>query len=133
MEELLEIYLDELDITNACYEMMGRLLDREHVASRVKQMNLKNVYIYGGGYMGIQLYRAVNDLVHVISIVDQSGGLKFHLPEIPVMNLDEFKHVYDNERIIVTPIQYYQQIYRNLSEFIPDESILFLGELLEGK
>lgn len=133
MEELLDFYMDELDTKNACYEMMGRLLDREHIASRIKQLDLKKVYVYGGAYMGIQLYRALNDLTQVVAIVDKSGGLRLHLPEIPVMNLDEFKRTYNNEIVIITPIQYYQQIFRDLSEFIPGENILFLGEVLEGK
>lgn len=132
-EELIGLYADEMDLITACYEMMGKLLDRNQMASRIEELKIEELYIYGGGYLGIQLYRAVEGLVKVRSIVDKSGGLLLALPDLPVMDLDAWRQQYKDEWVIITPIKHYRAIYNELITFVPADKLLFLGELQGGK
>lgn len=132
-DELLELYLRESDLLFSCYEMMGRLLDKKQIEKRVKELELKKIYIYGGGFLGLQLYRAVENLLTVIAVVDKSGGLIHDLPEIPVIDYERFCQEYAGETVIVTPMKHYQRIYEDLSQFIPKEKIMFLGEFQGGE
>lgn len=132
-ESLLEAYMEELDTITECYEMMGKLLNSNQIMNRVKKLGITDMYIYGGGYLGIQLYRAVEKIVNVISIVDKSGGLIIHLADIPVMDMNVFKESYDNNLVVITPIKHYRAIYRELCEFVPAEKIMFLGEFQGGE
>jgi hypothetical protein len=130
MDQILDLYMDELDIKSSCYEFMGQLLDRTHIEQCARKLNTHKVYIYGGGYIGIQLYRVIQNLINVISVVDKSGKLRFDLEDIPVIDLENLKEQYKDELVIVTPIQFYRQIYRDLSEFIPEKNIIFIGKFL---
>ncbi|MCI8269482.1 MAG: hypothetical protein HFG55_07470 [Lachnospiraceae bacterium] len=132
-EELIGLYADEIDIITACYEMMGKLLDQNQIASRIEELKIEELYIYGGGYLGIQLYRAVEGLANILSIVDKSGGLLLTLPDLPVMDLDTWKQQYKDEWVIITPIKHYRTIYKELITFVPSDRLIFLGELQGGK
>ncbi len=132
-EELLSLYADETDVITACYEMMGKLLNRDRVTSRVKELEIRDLYIYGGGYLGIQLYRALERQAKVLSVVDKSGGLILGIPDIPVINSKQFQAKYRNEWVIITPIKHYRSIYDELIPFVPADKILFLGEFYGGK
>ena len=132
-EELIGLYADVIDIITACYEMMGKLLDQNQIASRIEELKIEELYIYGGGYLGIQLYRAVEGLANILSIVDKSGGLLLTLPDLPVMDLDTWKQQYKDEWVIITPIKHYRTIYKELITFVPSDRLIFLGELQGGK
>ena len=95
-------------------------------------MNVSHVYIYGGGYLGIQLYNAINQFVNILSVVDKSGKLLVKCPDISVINLKEFKAVYGQEKVIITPIKHYKPIYTEVSEFVPKDKLIYLGEFLGG-
>jgi hypothetical protein len=131
MNKLFDLYMDELDIKNECYELMGQLLNRPFIKKQVKKFDVHKVYVYGGGFIGIQLYRELENIAEVVSVVDKDACLKFDLEDIPVMNLNELKKQYDGELIIITPIQYYEQIHHDLSEFIPEANIMVLEKFLE--
>lgn len=130
--ELLEAYECELDILSFSYDMMGQMLNKKHMEHRIELLGVSDIYIYGGGYLGIQLYNAISQLVNVLNIVDKSGRLLMDIPNIPVMSLEKFRSVYRCQKIIITPIKHYQAIYRELSEFVPEDKMIFLGELLGG-
>lgn len=132
-EFLLESYMEEADIITKCYDMMGRLLDLKQIEKRMKELGIKSMYIYGGGYLGIQLYHAVERTVKVISIVDKNGRLMIDVPDVPVMDMDLFKQNYRGQIVIVTPIKYFKDICAELYKIVPKEKILLLHELLEGK
>lgn len=132
-EELLELYMQETDLYMTLYEMMGRMLNRKNIASRVVELGLHEVYIYGGGFLGIQLYNAIHNLLHTCTVVDRKGELNTDIPEIPVIGIEKLKDIYINEKIIITPIKFARSIYEELMEFIPDKNLMFLGEFLGGK
>lgn len=130
--ELLDAYAYEMEIASAGYEMMGRMLDRRAVVSWLKERDLDHIYIYGGGYLGVQLYQNVHEDIHILSVVDKSAGLLVNLPEIPVIGLEEFESQYKDQTVIVTPVKFYSQIQDYLSRFVRDDRVICLGELLGG-
>ena len=130
--ELLDANAYEMEIASAGYEMMGRMLDHRAVISRLKENELTEFYIYGGGYLGIQLYQAVYNEINVISIVDKNAGLVIDLPNIPVLGLEEFENQYAGQHVVITPAKFYIPIKKYLSRFVPEERILCLGELIGG-
>ena len=122
----------ESEIFSASYELMGQMLDREYVKNRLEMLELFDVYIYGGGYLGIQLYNAINLFVNISGVVDKSGKLLLEISDIPIIDLNEFRSQYRQQRVIITPIKHYKSIYKELSEFVPKDKILYLGEFLGG-
>ena len=132
LDEILEEYAYESEIFSASYELMGQMLDREYVKNRLEMLELFDVYIYGGGYLGIQLYNAINLFVNISGVVDKSGKLLLEISDIPIIDLNEFRSQYRQQRVIITPIKHYKSIYKELSEFVPKDKILYLGEFLGG-
>lgn len=133
LDELLDAYIYASEIFASSYDMMGKMLDRRFIKSRVEKAGLSEVYIYGGGYLGIQLYHAVTPFVHILSVVDKSGKLLVEVPEIPVIGLDIFQSAYTQQKVIITPVRHYKSIYAELSEFVPEDRLLYLGEFLGGR
>lgn len=130
--ELLDTYAEELAIAECSYEIMGKLLDRDYLKKRLDSLNTPELYIYGGGYLGIQLYRACEKLIKVLSIVDKGGSLRLNIPDILVIDLERLKEAYKDEYMIITPVRYYQEIQQDLLSFVPKNNLLFLGEFLGG-
>ena len=58
-DELIDIYGYQSEIFSKSYYMMGRLLDKNFVKKEVKKREMSDIYIYGGGYLGIQNNRAI--------------------------------------------------------------------------
>lgn len=133
IDELLDVYAYEMEIASSGYEMMGCMLDRRYVKSRLKMAGISDVYIYGGGYLGIQLYYALRESANILGVVDKSGGLLLPIPEIPVMSLEEFRGTYKGQNVIITPMKFYQSIMEGLSAFVPEGKMMCLGEFLGGK
>lgn len=131
-ELILDYYAQAYRLEMFSYRMMGKLLETDNVHNRLKKNNITELYIYGGGYLGVQLYNAVKPYVDVKAIVDKSGNLSVNVKGIPVISLDKLRTVYKNEKIIITPIKYYKMIKKELVEFINEDNILYLGEFLEG-
>ena len=132
MRELLSEYRHEYDILFNEYELMGVLLNHNQILQRIKDLKIESCYIYGGGFLGIQCYRSICEMTEVKGIVDKSGGLKFNLPEIRVVDMDTFKNSYAQDMVIITPVKYASEIYKELIEFIQDDRLLFLGEFVLG-
>lgn len=127
-DELIDTYGYQSEIFSKSYYMMGRLLDKNFVKKEVKKREMSDIYIYGGGYLGIQLYRAIIPYVNVLSVVDKKGKLMIEMEDIPIMDMVNFRSHYENQMIIVTPLIYYQEIYRELKAFVAEDKIVFLEE-----
>lgn len=131
-DELIDIYGYQAEIYGKSYSMMGRLLDPNFVKQMTEKGNLSDIYIYGGGYLGIQLYRAISPVVNVLSLVDKKGKLLIDgLTDIPIMNMDNFQKKYNNQMVIVTPLKFYREIYHELKEFVSEDKIIFLEEFVK--
>lgn len=130
--EIFEYYAEEKNIESFSYKMMGKLLETSNVKKRIEAYNIKDLYIYGGGYLGVQLYNAVKDIVNIKAIVDKSGGISVEENGIYSISFEEFINLYKNETVIITPVKYYKAIKKDLDKYIKDGNILFLGEFLEG-
>lgn len=131
-EEIFELYVKDYRIETLCYNMMGKLLETEWVGERLQLYNVQSLYIYGGGYLGVQLYNAVHDMVNVKAVVDKNGGLSVNVKGIHTISFDDLVKEYNGEKVIITPVKYYQRIWDDLSKFIDKKELLFLGEFLEG-
>lgn len=131
-EKLLEQYVRDYDIAWYSYWMMGRLLDKKLVERRVELCRIESLYIYGGGFLGIQLHNALDGIVDIKAVVDKNGSLSVDVENIKVLSLDNLKKEYSGEKIIITPVKYYKAIWNDLSKFADKENLLFLGEFLEG-
>lgn len=127
-EGLMDAYAYQSEIWSKAYQIMGWLLDKKRVSKEVERWNMSDIYIYGGGYLGIQLYQAIVLYANVLSVVDKSGKLKIEIEKIPVMDTKSLHKHYKDELVIVTPIQYYKEIYQDLQEFVPKDKIAFLGD-----
>lgn len=131
-DKLLDEYGNAKGIAECSFWIMGKLLDTPYLKKRIDLLNVDKVYVYGGGYLGIQTYITCSDLIDIPAIVDKSGKLNLDIPDIPVIDFDEFRKVYKGERVIIASIKFYQEIYNDLSKFVPVTRLLFLGEFLGG-
>lgn len=132
LDELLDACTYELEIYSISYSMMGQMLDKEYIKTRIEMLRLSDIFIYGGGYLGIQLYNAINQYVNVLKIVDRNGKALIDLSDIPVISLEDFKSIYKGQEVIITPIKYYKSICLELSKFVSIDKIIYLGEFLGG-
>ena len=127
-DDLIDIYGYQSEIFSKSYYMMGRLLDKTFIEEEVQKRELSDIYIYGGGYLGIQLYKAIIPYVNVLSIVDQKGKLMIDMEDISIIDMCSFQAQYQDEIVIVTPLKYYREIYRDLRMFVAKDKIIFLEE-----
>lgn len=130
-EKILELYIKEYKSEAASYRILGEMMNNVNVSERLRMFGIDKMYIYGGTYLAIQLYKASNNYVDVKGIVDKSRRL-ICKADIPVYDLKEFKDIYNGEKIIITPIFYYKTINEELQSFIDGENIIYIGELIEG-
>ena len=132
LDSLLDAYVEELEIVKCSFELMGKLLDKSRLKKRIEYLNIKKLYIYGGGYLGVQFYFACNDLIDVLAVVDKRVCLRLDINDIPVMGFEQLQKIYKEETIVVASVKYYQEIRNELLSFVPDNKIYFLGEFMEG-
>ncbi len=127
-DELIDIYGYQSEIFSRSYYMMGRLLDANFVEKEAIKRKMSDIYIYGGGYLGIQLYKAIIPYVNVLSVIDKSGKLIIKMQDLPIIDMCSFRDQYQDEIVIVTPLKYYREIYQELKTFVKDDRIIFLEE-----
>lgn len=129
--QILEEYVKEYHIASASYEMMGLMLNDMYLRERFQLFHIENVYIYGGTHMGVQLYRMGRNHVNIKGIIDKAGKSVIKVP-ISVLPLDTFQKQYQNEKVILTSIRFFQEIKQDLQMFVGPENILGIGEFLMG-
>lgn len=128
-DELIDIYGYQAEVFSKSYYMMGRLLDKRFVKNEIERRKWSEIYIYGGGYLGIQLYRAMSPMINVLSVVDKKGKLIIDcLDDILIMDMDSFRKQYKSQPVIVTPLKFYREIYHELKKFVAEDKIIFLEE-----
>ena len=129
---LIDYYRDGYDILEISYHLMGMLLNDTQITKRIHELSIDDCYIYGGGFLGIQCWRSLKDHIRIKAIVDRHGSLKFDIGDVKVIDVQGLKQLYDGETIIITPVEFASDIYRELSEFIDKKRMLFLGEFVQG-
>ena len=128
-KQIMEEYAINYNIEAMSYEMMGKMLDKEFVEERLSMFGISDMYIYGGTYLAIQLYRVGKNFATVKGVVDKSGRLAIN-EQKSVLTLDEFRKLYDGEKIIVTPLRFFQEIRNDLKLFVNEKDIMSIAELL---
>lgn len=130
-KKILEDYARDYNVEYKSYQMLGMMLDEKYIEKRLKIFDIKHVYLYGGTYMTVQFYRMGKKYTDIKGVVDKAGKLIIN-EHIPVLLIDELKEVYNNEKIIITPLRYFQEIAQELSLFVNPENIMSIGEFLLG-
>lgn len=132
LEKLVDFYATEWEMATYRCRMMEKLLDLNFIQERINSLNCDKLYIYGGGYLGIQLYRAAERFIKIPAIVDKSGKLRLNDSSIPVISREELCHCYDEEYVIITPLTFYEEIKEDLKTFVSQEKMFHVDELLGG-
>lgn len=149
--EIFDLYAERYQIAHLNYQMMAAMLDKSFMRKRIREYKIQEMYIYGGGPLGVQLYYAISEEVKVKGMVDASGtlfrepnvGWGYEIPGLPVYTVEEFQKIYQNRvdtnglvhadgSVIVTPINYLQAICERLYEFVPKEQVLLINEFIYG-
>lgn len=130
-KQILDEYVRKYSIANVSYKMLGMMLDESIVEERLKLFGIEQMYIYGGTYMAVQLYRAAKSIVDIKGVVDKSRRIAIN-DNVSVITLDEFKSVYRGEKVIVTSIRFFQEIKKDVGVFVNAEDIISISELLLG-
>ncbi|MCI9141175.1 MAG: hypothetical protein HFH87_00965 [Lachnospiraceae bacterium] len=131
-KQILEEYSINYSIAAMSYEIMGIMIDARYVEERLREFNISSMYIYGGTYMGVQLYKIGKKVSNVCGIVDKYGKIVGN-EKISLMMLDELSRVYKGEKIVVTSIRFFKEICSELEMFVDRENIIGIGELLLGR
>lgn len=130
-KRILEEYSKSYSVATLSYEIMGLMLDENYVNERLRKFDISNMYIYGGTYMGIQLYRIGMKSLSVLGIIDKYGKVLGN-DNIQIIMLDELNNVYKGEKIVVTPIRFFEEISKELEMFVDKKNIIGIGDLLLG-
>lgn len=130
-KEILNLYATDCSIGEISYSMMGKMLDERYVKERLELFDIKEMYLYAGSYLAVQLYRAASKYISIKGIVDKNGKIPVS-DNIPVFILDDLKKQYNGEKIVVTSVRYYLEIKKELEQFIESRNIIFIGELMFG-
>lgn len=131
-EELIDAYAYEMSVAASSFELMGRLLDTGYVKSRIDLFGLSELFIYGGGYLGIQFYRAVSAFVKIPAIIDKKGKAQVDVPDIPVTDIRSFQKTYKGQKVIIASVRFYREIIGELRSFVSESQVISLGEFLGG-
>lgn len=132
-DKLIELYAQELDCAQMDLKYVGLLLDDNLIENSLEYYKIKRLYIYGASYLGVLMARMLKGKVDVSALIDKSKGAKIQIPDVKVLGIDDFCNVYDNEYVIITLGNYYDEIKRDLHSFVPVEKMLLLGEFLGGE
>lgn len=129
----LEIYNEHIkkeELYRIKFELMGRMLDSTVISEIINYRKWKSMYIYGGGYIGIQAYYAFSPYTKISGIIDRSGGLMIPIKGIAVYSLEDFIKKYDDKSpVIITPLESAGVIYQNLTDSVSKERIYYINEL----
>lgn len=133
IDEIIDIYADKYYLCRTNYMMMGELLRHDIIDKIVGTCQGSPIYIYGGGYLGIQLLRAIEDKLIVKAVVDQAGEC-LQKVNVRVIRPDQLNEKETrNCKVIITPIHVYDLIKKKLESFFREEDIWALCEIIGGE
>ena len=70
-KQIIEEYSREYNIAAISYQILGKMLNEKYVEQRLNMFKISNMYIYGGTYLAVQLYRVGKKFTAVQGIVDK--------------------------------------------------------------
>lgn len=128
--KIYEEHIRKEELYQIRFELMGMMLDSMMIGSIIDKWKWKSVYIYGGGYLGIQAYHAFSPYIQILGMVDRSGGIVIPIDEARVYSLEEFIEENDSKSpVIITPLESAKMIYQDLAAYIDEERIYYINEL----
>lgn len=131
-EELIDVYAYEMSVMASSFELMGRLLDTKYVKKRIELLGVSEIFVYGGGYLGIQFYNIAHKFIDILAVIDKKGKIQFDTLDIPAININKFKAIYNGQVIIVASVRFYREIRNELLGFVPETKVMSLGEFMGG-
>ena len=81
--------------------------------------------------MAVQLYRSGRKFTDIKGIVDKSCRIAIN-DDVSVIALDAFKEIYNNEKVVVASLRFFQEIKKDIESFVNADNIMNIGELLMG-
>lgn len=111
------------------FELMGQLLRLDTVKKIVDEHAWQSIYIYGGGYLGIQTCYAFRHFTNVVGIIDQVGELIIPKEDINVFLPKDLVEIHNDLPIIITPLEHAYIIQNELLKYMKEERIFYLNEL----
>lgn len=129
-KRLLDLYAERAAVYRVQYEVMGALLDKCRVNKIICHMKWEDIYIYGGAYLGVFTWMCFNEYVNIKGIVDKKSTLYVPLKNVPIMSIEMMREKYNNEPVIITPLEYGNSIKEELITFVDASKVFFINELL---
>ena len=126
---IFDLHVEREDLQSIKFELMSKLLDEELIKDILKERQWKALYIYGGAPLGIQVYRTFNKFIPVHGIIDKSGTTKIHVENVKVYLPTDKIYMEDDDPIIITPIEYSDEIIEDLVKYVKCERIIQINEL----
>lgn len=127
--DIFDAHVRKEELLQIKFELMGQLLRRDIVKRIVDMYKWQSLYIYGGGYLGIQAYDAFHHFINVAGVIDQKGELLVSRDDIQVFLPQDLAKMEDDLPIIITPLEYARDIRNNLLKYGSEERIFYLNEL----
>lgn len=131
-KKLIDAYAYDMNVASSSFEFMGRLLDIEYVKKRIELFGLSEIFVYGGGYLGIQFYNSVHEFVNIQAIIDRRQKIQIDSYAIPVVDIGRLREIYNGQTVIIASVRFYHDIRNELLGFVSEEKIMSLGEFLGG-
>lgn len=127
--DIFDSYVRRKELFQIKFELMGQLLRRDTVKRIVDTYAWQSIYIYGGGYLGIQAYDAFCHFIDVAGVIDRTGELLVPRDDIDVFLPQDLAKMEDDLPIIITPLEYARDIRNDLLKYRSEERIYYLNEL----
>ena len=139
--ELIDVYAGDFARRDLSYTLMGMMLDRSLIRSRLKDFDVQSVYIYGGNSLGVQLYRCIKDYCKVKAFIETDGylyqnrdyGWKLEEPDVSIFpNTSGISFDKTKDTVIICELNALEQVKDELKGFIDDSRVVFINEFLFG-
>jgi len=127
--EILDSHVRREELFQIKFELMGQLMRPEKVKSIIDAHAWQSLYIYGGGYLGIQAYNAFRRFIDVAGVIDRTGELLVPRDDITVFLPEELAKIKNDLPIIITPLEHARVIRNTLLDYRSEERIFYLNEL----
>lgn len=98
-------------------------------ADYFREYGYRKIAIYGAGDIGKLLYEEVkNSDINVCYFVDRNAEGLRELENIPVIPINNIKHMEEVDAIVITPLGNYDAICKSLAETVPEMRTISLRE-----